>query len=129
AAHFRCVPSSERSKIEHNNPLHCASIRRMIFVSTSCRGASRKIILSASSTASLDRVSTGMVDLLGAWPGWDAKIRTSSIIALSSHASKSIAQTQTPTHPTICRGDMIFENTQTPPCHLGTELKEFDGTG
>jgi hypothetical protein len=57
----------------------------MILVRTSSRDASRKIILSASSTASLDSVSRGVGDLLGVWPGRDVDVRASAMIKPPSH--------------------------------------------
>src|SRR6267143_2364597 len=55
----RCKPSSSRRKIEHNIPLLWDSIRQVRLLRTSFRDAPRRIIFSASSTASLDKVCAG----------------------------------------------------------------------
>src|SRR5690242_16601210 len=63
AAYRRCEPSSSSRKIEHDIPSLWASIRRVTLVSTSFRGAPRRIIFNAPSTASLDRLCDGAGDV------------------------------------------------------------------
>src|SRR5713101_5075870 len=92
APYRRCKPSSSTRKIEHNIPSLWASIRRVRVVRTSFRGAPRRIIFNASSTASLGRVCAGDGDVGSACRLGDALAFAINQPLVSRDAS-SIAQT------------------------------------
>src|ERR1700736_3282301 len=88
----RCKPSSSTRKIEHNIPSLWASIRRVIVVRTSFRGAPRSIIFNASSTASPGSICAGDGDVGSACRLGDAVAFAINRPLVSRDAS-SIAQT------------------------------------
>src|SRR3981189_2183511 len=92
APYRRGKPSSSTRRIEHNVPLLWASIRRVIDVRTSFRGAPRSIIFNASRTASPGRVCAGDGDVGSACGLGDAMAFAINQPLVSCDAS-SIAQT------------------------------------
>src|SRR5258708_17914510 len=88
----RCKPSWYRRKIAHNISLLWISIRRVRLVRTPFRGAPKRIIFNASSTASLDRVCAGDGDVGGACRLSDALAFAINQPLVSCDAS-SMAQT------------------------------------
>src|SRR5580704_14093548 len=84
--------SSSSREIEHSIPVLSASIRRVIVVRTSFRGAPRRIIFNASSTASLGRVCAMDGDFGSAFSLDDALVFAINQQPFS-RKTRSIAQT------------------------------------